>query len=131
MACVSVTRLRLRSWRYLPQFILYANRSMRQAKAAPGNLDAQTQKTEGLTFWTLTVWKNQKAMGLYVRSGAHKQAMPKLGEWCDEAATVHWNQKSDQLPSWQEAARRLKQDGHLVTVNFPSSAYETGTISVD
>ncbi|PSN18804.1 hypothetical protein C7271_10635 [filamentous cyanobacterium CCP5] len=130
MAFVSVTRLHLRSWIYLPQFILYSNRALRQAKEAPGNLSAQVQKTDGLAFWTLTVWKHNKAMGQYMRSGAHKQAMPKLANWCDEAATVHWTQDSPEPPTWSEAATKLKADGHLVSVNHPAPSYETGEIRV-
>lgn len=130
MAFVSVTRLHVRSWIYLPQFIFQSNRSLQQAKEAPGNLYAQVQKTEGLAFWTLTVWKHQKAMGLYMRSGAHKKAMPQMAKWCDEAATAHWNQPSNEPPTWEEAAAKLKELGHLVNVNHPAPSYETGEIRV-
>jgi hypothetical protein len=49
--------------------------------------------------------------------------MRKLLEWCDEAALVHWTQDSAQLPSWDEAHKRLQQEGRRSKVNHPSAAH--------
>jgi hypothetical protein len=38
MPFVSITRLRVRRWRYLPQFLIQSIRAARQAKRAPGNI---------------------------------------------------------------------------------------------
>ena len=42
----------------------------------------------------------------------HRDAMPKLLEWCDEAAVVHWNQEFAELPDWlgnrREAYGRIR-----------------------
>jgi len=43
--------------------------------------------------------------------------MPKLLEWCDEAAYVHWSEDNLELPDWREA-----QDGKLSKVYYPSPA---------
>ena len=48
--------------------------------------------------------------------------MPKLLEWCDEAAYVHWSEDNLELPDWREAHRRLVQDGKLSKVYYPSPA---------
>lgn len=130
MPCISVTRLHLRSWRFLPQFVWHGSRSRRQAETAIGNLGVLTQKTQGLSFWTLTAWEDEAAMYRYMRSGAHRQAMPVLVEMCDEAASIHWSQPTADLPNWQQAAEQLQSQGHLIKVKYPSAAYTTGQINV-
>ena len=124
MPFVSVTRLRLRSWRYLPGLIWYALRSYRQAKAAPGNLSASTLREAGITFWTCTVWRDEGSMRAFMVSGAHRWAMPKLVGWCDEAAIAHWQQDHAAPPTWLEAHRRVQQEGRRSKVRHPSAAHE-------
>ena len=51
----------------------------------------------------------------------HRNAMPKLLEWCDEASVVHWNQESAELPDWETAERRMADSGRLSKVNHPSA----------
>ncbi len=94
MALVSITRLRLRSWRFLPVFAWYVLRSSRQAARAEGNLAAKLLRERRNTFWTSTMWSGETAMKKFMTSGAHGKAMRKLAEWCDEAAVVHWTQES-------------------------------------
>jgi hypothetical protein len=47
--------------------------------------------------------------------------MKKLPSWCDEAATVHWPQIATELPSWEEAHRRLVEEGRVSPVERPST----------
>ena len=61
-------------------------------------------------------------MKSYMLSGAHRQAMRKLLDWCDEAAVAHWTQDSAEEPTWQEAHTRLLKIGRLSKVNHPSKA---------
>lgn len=129
MTFALVTRLRLRSPWFLPQFLLVSNRSVRQAKATPGNLDVQVRKTEGLTFWTLTLWKNAKAMRAYRDSGVYRAAQPKFANWCDEAATGHWEAKSDEPVTWAIATDKLKR-GRLHPVSHPSAVQRAGKINL-
>jgi hypothetical protein len=59
-------------------------------------------------------------MRAYRNSGAHRQIMPKLLKWCDEATVVHWHQETGALPDWPEAHRRILSEGKVSKVNHPS-----------
>ena len=124
MPVVSVTRLRVRSWRYLLPFIFFAARSSRQAKGASGNLGVSLLRDANLAFWTCTLWTTEEAMKSFMLSGPHRQAMPRLLDWCDEAALVHWTQPETHLPDWQEAHRRIQTEGRRSKVRHPSPAQE-------
>lgn len=130
MALISVTRLRLRSPLYLPLFFWHAISSLSQAKRAPGNLKTTTRRQANHVFWTLTAWNDEESMRAYMTSGAHRQAMPKLAQWCDEASTVHWQQDSPELPTWQDAEHRLVQNGRLTKLPHPSPTQAAGRIVV-
>jgi hypothetical protein len=122
MPFVSITRLRVRSWRYLPAFLFQALRAARQAKAAAGSLAVATLRDADLAFWTRTVWTEEAAMRSFMVSGAHRRMMPRLLEWCDEASVVHWVQDAPEPPSWPESHRRMQQEGRRSKVNHPSDA---------
>ena len=124
MPVVSITRLRVRSWRYLPGFLLQSVRAARQAKGTPGNLSVSLLRDAEFAFWTRTVWSDETAMRGFMLSGTHRRVMPRLLQWCDEAALVHWTQESLEPPSWAEAHRRLQQDGRHSKVNHPSPAQQ-------
>ena len=122
MPLVSITRLRVRSWRYLPGFLLQSVRASRQAKVAPGNLSVSLLRDADFAFWTRTVWTDEAAMRSFMVSGAHRSVMPRLLEWCDEASVVHWVQDAHEPPSWPESHRRMQQEGRRSKVNHPSEA---------
>jgi hypothetical protein len=123
MPFLSVTRLRIRGVWYLPAFLWYTFRSYRQAKRAPGCLRVTTYADANRAFWTLTAWTDEASMKNFMLSGAHRKAMPKLLEWCDEAFVAHWNQDSVDLPSWTEAHRQMLERGRPSKVNHPSPAH--------
>jgi hypothetical protein len=116
---VSITRLRLRSARFLPMFMVFALRSLLQARRASGFQAASLLADRRWTFWTMTVWNGQESMKAFMTTGAHRSAMPHLLNWCDEASLVHWEQ-SEPLTSWPEADRRLRAEGRPSKVRFPS-----------
>ena len=122
---VSVTRLHLRSLRFMLPFIVYSLRSITQAKRSPGNVAADALRGQDGAFWTRSVWRDIESMRAFMTSGAHKQAMPKLLDWCDEAALVHWDQDTTMLPEWDEAHRQLVTHGPRSKVRHPSPAHET------
>jgi hypothetical protein len=120
MTFISVTRLRVRSIVYLPQFFWYTIRSIRQAERSSGFLGGGLLRNSKNVFWTVTAWKDEVAMNAYRTGGAHRRAMPKLIHWCDEAAVLHWTQESAEIPIWQELHRRMVEEGRLSKVNHPS-----------
>lgn len=121
MVVVSVTRLRVRHWRYLPGFFVQAIRSALQAKSASGNLAVSIVNDTRNTFWTCTAWENEAAIGSFMLSGVHRRVMPRLLKWCDEASVVRWAQDSAQLPLWSEVHRRMQEEGRPSKVAHPSA----------
>ena len=130
MAFISVTRLRVRSFGYLPQFVWETLKAMRQAEHSPGFLGGKLLRNAKNAFWTLTAWTDEAAMNAYRTGGAHRGVMPKLLNWCDEAAVVHWTQESLALPSWQMAHQHMLTQGKPSKVNHPSPAQVRNQIPV-
>jgi hypothetical protein len=128
MPFVSVTRLRVRSWSYLPAFLIATVRITWQARKAGGSLSVKIFRERRNAFWTSTSWESEAAMRQFMMAKPHGPAMRKLLNWCDEAALVHWTQHDAELPSWPEAHRRMQQMGRPSKVNHPSLAQQSYTI---
>ena len=122
MPFVSVSRLRVRSWRYLPGFVIQSLRAVRQAKLADGSLAVSVLRDADRAFWTRTVWRDEAARRSFMRSGVHRRNMARLPEWCDEAALAHWVQDDNEPASGAEAHRRLQKEGRRSRVDHPSDA---------
>ena len=127
---VSVTRLRLRSILYLLPFAISAGGVSRQALKSPGCQGVRTRKTRGLAFWTLTMWDDEKSLWSFVSQSPHREVMPKLSAWCDEAAVAHWKQESGAMPEWGVATRVLLESGRLLRIAHPSDAHRQGRKNV-
>ena len=117
---VSVTRLRLRSARFLPLFLWNTLRVNRQTMRAPGFRCGMLLVDARRTFWTVTLWDNEAALRAYRNSGPHKAVMPRLANWCDEASVARWTQNSDDLPDVAEAHRRMVNEGRASPLRHPS-----------
>jgi hypothetical protein len=116
----SVTRLRVRSVRDLPAFLWMTFLVQRQTRRAPGFLGGRLLIDNLHTYWTLTAWENEKAMKAFRGSGPHAGVMPKLVEWCDEAAYTHWIGADDSIPEWLDAYEHLVKEGRSSRVARPS-----------
>jgi hypothetical protein len=123
MPIIAITRLRVRSWFYLPAFLFASLRIGKQVKSAPGNLGAKVLNDRKRVFWTCTGWDSEAAIRAFMLAPPHGPVMRKLLEWCDEAALVHWTQDNSELPSWTEAHRRMQQEGRTSKVNHPTEAH--------
>jgi len=120
----SVTRLRVRSAGYLPAFVWQTFLSQRQVVRASAFLGGRLLLDAKRTFWTLTTWENEKVMKAFRGSAPHAKVMPRLVEWCDEAAYAHWIPGADSVPLWQEAYEQLVAEGRLSRVAHPSPEHD-------
>lgn len=129
MPFISLTRLRVRSWRYMPQFVWHSLKSSRQARRAEGFIGGRLLIEARSTFWTVTAWKDEAAMRAYRNTGAHGAVMPKLLDWSDEASVAHWTQDTSEIPGWQDLHRRMVNEGRPSKVRHPSPAQEAKQIA--
>lgn len=120
---ISLTRLRIRSIRFLPFFALHTLQAIRQVRKASGFQTGALLQDRDWTYWTMTAWDSHESMRQFMTTGPHKRAMPHLMNWCDEAAVAHWNQEGSALPTWKEADRRMRADGRASKVRKPSSRH--------
>src|SRR5579859_3724475 len=111
MPLASTTRLRVRSIRYMPEFLFRALASVRQARRSVGCLGVEIRRDVRLIFWTRTLWQDEQSMRAFMTTGAHRVVMPKLLDWCDEASIAHWPQDSDNLPDWSIVVSRMRAEG--------------------
>ena len=125
MVFVSLTRLKIRSVRFLPAFAFHTMRSISQVRRSAGFLDGALLTQQTWIFWTLTAWESEESMRRYMLAGSHKRAMPHLLDWCDEASVAHWEQQDATLPSWAEAERRMRETGRASKVRHPSAGHAT------
>lgn len=79
---IAITRLRVRSWHFLPAFFFQTIRAAAQAKRAQGNVAASVLRDAHRTFWTRTVWADEQAMRSYMSADSHRRVMRSLAEWC-------------------------------------------------
>jgi hypothetical protein len=130
MAAVSITRLRVRSWQYLPAFLFHAILSAWQARKTAGIQSATLLRENWRTYWTRTVWSDEEAMKMFMVCGNHRRAMPKLMDFCDEASVGRWNQNDNTPPIWDEVHRRMQHEGRPSKVKHPSAAHVAFQIPV-
>ncbi|MFT4864880.1 MAG: hypothetical protein ACI9N0_000341 [Ilumatobacter sp.] len=108
---VQISRLELARTRDVPGFLIAALRIRRIALRTPGagglSLRAQPLRR---TFWTLSAWNDEAAIGEFMRSAAHRAVMVK---YRDRMAGSHfhtWNaaDQSTSKPSWVDARQRYE-----------------------
>jgi hypothetical protein len=122
---VSVTRLHLRSKRFLLPFLLYTFRSALQARRSRGFRGGTLGSDPQGGNWTITQWDGDADMRAFRNTDAHAVAMRKLLEWCDEASYAHFTADDGVLPP-PDAAYRHLADGKTSKVNHPSAQHAAG-----
>ncbi len=127
MTFVSISRLRIRSARFLPAFLIDTWLSARQVKRAKGYRDGRMLADRRRTYWTMTAWDDAASMHAYMTAGPHRRAMPKLMRWCDQASIVHWVQDEAALPAWDEADHRMRREGRVSKIHRPAIGHDPMT----
>ncbi|MEG8012966.1 DUF3291 domain-containing protein [Sphingomonas sp. 22R3R2A-7] len=120
---ISVTRFRVRSLRFLPFFLIHAQRCLAQIRRSDGYIAGALRRDRDHAYWTTSVWRDEAALLAYVTGGAHRNAMPKMSEWGDEASTVRWAQDSGGVPSWPETIERMRREGRPLPLRHPGPAH--------
>ncbi len=118
MYFVSITRLRIRAWRFLPLFFLDAIRTGNQARKANGNLSMAVLPDAKHTYWTRTVWVDEAAMRKYMSSGAHGKAMRKLALWCSTGRKTQPSLLRGRRPTtaWSSRAVNPRSNTHRMRI---------------
>ncbi len=124
MYFVSLTRLRVRSWIYLPRFLLANEASVKSIKQIKGFVSGKELVDKGLVFWTVTLWDSMEAMKQFRNNDPHKTAMRKLPVWCDEGSYAHWTQDDSSIPDWQTLHQKMITIGKLTKVKNASPRQE-------
>lgn len=122
MAFNSITRLRLRSVFALPAFARASRAISAQAAASEGFICGAVLAEGWMVFWTRTSWESEAAMKAFRDSDAHREAMPKLLNWCDEALVAHWEGEPD--ADWVHLHARMAREGRKSKVKRPSKAHQ-------
>jgi len=120
---LSLTRLKLKSFRFLFPFLISNTKIAFQVSKSTEFIKGKLLVDTHLTFWTLTAWQDQKSMNTFRTTGAHLKAMPKLSKWCNEACVTHWDQTEEDMPSWEEAYEKLNAEGHFTSLKWPSALH--------
>ncbi len=126
MALISLTRLRLASWRFLPGFVWHTFRSALQARRAPGFQGMRLLADRRLTFWTATAWDGLGSLKAYRSAGAHRAAMGKLAGWCDEARVTRWAGAPESMRDWAAAHSHMAASGEASHMKRPSAGHLSG-----
>ncbi len=125
MYFVSATRLKLKSGFYLPGFMLANQASIKQLCITDGFVSGKELMDKNFTFWTLTLWEKDGDMKSFRNSPAHRKAMQKLPDWCNEATYSHWLQEEPILPKWNRVYERMLKDGIVSKVRNASPQHQT------
>jgi heme-degrading monooxygenase HmoA len=129
---LSFTRLHLRAWYHLPAFLLHAMKSSNQAQRSNGFIaGGLSADLPHLTFWTVTLWRDEAAMRAFMLSDPHKTSMPRLGNWCDEAAVAHVEREGTELPTPEESLDFMRTRGRISRLPHPSARHAAGNTVPD
>jgi hypothetical protein len=106
-----ISYLPLKHFRAVPKFFLFTFEIMRQLQNSPGlvgySLDARPFARK---FWTLSVWRDQKALGDFVAAIPHSRIMQSLAPHMGKSQFAQWMVESHEIPlDWASAKARLSK----------------------
>lgn len=104
---ISITGLQVRAFYLAPLFWRHAMRSMAQAQAAQGCLQASARMINGIHH-TRSVWIGKDYMRAYISSGAHLEAMKAFPKFAT-GKTIGF--EAEEIPDWPEVHRIWQMHG--------------------
>jgi hypothetical protein len=108
---VMASRLELSRLRDVPSFLAAALRIRRQMLGSPGSLGLSLiARPLHRTFWTLSAWQDQQALGAAVGREPHRQLMNRFRPRMAGSSFVTWTAPATSLPiAWDDALHRLEK----------------------
>ncbi len=94
------TRNKLRSRRHAPSMILAWRRIRQQLGRTQGMLAYTTGMANLTEFYTLTLWKKEIDMTLFMASDDHREMMWNVRHWSDSFWSMRWNPTMDEVGRW-------------------------------
>lgn len=114
VATISFLPLRgLRGLLAVPSFMIANQRAAAQARGAPG-IVGYSQRVEFLRrhFWTLSVWRDDLAIGAYSKTAPHHDLMKRFRPLMGGTKAVRFRVRGSALPpKWDDAIRRWHERG--------------------
>jgi hypothetical protein len=97
----------------LPKFLFENEAAIKQLKIAQGFLAGKTLAEPSLALWTASLWDDENSLRNYYTSGAHKNLMPALVNFANEAVTTRLDYAERKLPSWTFCHQQLLTNGNF------------------
>lgn len=102
---ISYTRLELKSYWKIFQFLSASNKAKKQAETSTGNQHVALYNEGFRYFLTLSAWSTKEDMLRFMGSGAHAEAMKRSKDYAKSVVTINF--ELDHIPDWKEAKTRL------------------------
>jgi hypothetical protein len=107
--CALISYLPLKHFRAIPKCFRFTYEIMSQLRSLPGligySLDARPFARK---FWTLSVWRDQKALMDFVGAVPHGRIMQALAPHLGKTQFAQWSVESHEVPlDWHSAKSRL------------------------
>jgi heme-degrading monooxygenase HmoA len=123
MTLIVATRMKVNRTRDVPAFFRTALAVAHQSQRSPGFRGGAMRVEPGRTFWTLSAWEDAAAMSAFRDTGAHRDAVPALAGWADEAFFVAWSQPDGRIPRWSDLRGELPGRPVFADLDRPSDGH--------
>jgi quinol monooxygenase YgiN len=109
---VLLSYLPLRKYSKIPAFVRYSLQVQRQMRNTPGAIGySMRAKILNRNFWTLSVWKDDRALTEFVRTAPHGEVMKSIAPHMGATKFTKWKlQGSAVPPTWDDAMKREAQE---------------------
>jgi hypothetical protein len=93
------------------------------AASTPGFLGGRMRADRSLGFWTVTAWRDAKALKAFRDGPVHGPVMPRLPDLTSASRMLTWSEPDGRVPRWAAVrARLLKEDPATPSFAHPALA---------